>query len=565
MPATPAEADALARQLNLSPLIAHCLINRGITTPDAAAAFLAPQLAHLLDPAQLPDLEPAVHRIVQALARNETIGIFGDYDADGTTATALLVRFFRALGRTAPYYIPHRTTEGYGLNIAGLRALREQGATLVITVDTGSTGGPVIAQAKNELGLDIIVTDHHELTDFPNAACAVVNPKRLPDPHPLRVLCGAGVALKLLMALRARLRATPELLPHGAPNLKQWLDLVGIATIADLVPLTHDNRVLCHAGLQQLRTAPGLGVRALMDAAGITRAQLTAHQVAFRIAPRLNAAGRMAHANLAVELLTTDDPQTAQQLAAQLTQLNQDRQTQEQTMLDAADTMIRADPLWTSRSSLVIAHRDWSPGIVGIVAGRLAEHYRLPTIVIGITETLARGSARTVGAFPLLTAIQACRAHLAHCGGHDMAAGVSLTPEQIPAFQTAFEQFSQTHLTPADRQPTLRLDALLTLDQITPALCQELQQLAPFGQANPEPLFGMRGIAAQSPKIVGTKHLKFSLPTPRGPLGAIGFSMADLMPIMAQHVDLAFTIAPNEWNGVTSTQLTLRHLASTPS
>lgn len=555
-------AEELAAALPLHPIVAQCLAARGIVTPEAAAQFLAPTLADLPDPFALPDMRAAVDRIVQALEQREPIGIFGDYDADGTTATALLVRFFRALGHDVPYYIPHRVTEGYGLSLAGYRALAERGVRVVITVDTGSSGQTVIAQARDELGIVTIITDHHAIPEVPTAAAAVVNPQRLPAGDPLRVLCGVGMALMFAMALRARLRELPQLAPRGVPNLKQWLDLVAVGTIADLVPLIGPNRILASIGLQQLRAATNPGLRALLDAAGTAPGELTAHHVAFRVAPRLNAAGRMAHAVRAVELLTTDDAATARTLAEELTALNHARQSAEGAIFAAADAQLRVDPLWATRAGIVVADADWSPGVVGIVAGRLAEHYRLPTIVCGVHDTVARGSGRTVGAFPLLQAIGAASAALDHWGGHDAAAGITLAAADVPRFRDDFDRACRELLTPAHRQPTLALDALVQPADITDALRIALQQLAPFGHSNPEPLFGLRNIVLEQPRLAGTTHLRGHVRTGAGRIGWIGFSLASRLPLARQNVDLAFTISPNEWNGAVSTQLVLRDLCA---
>lgn len=558
----PAQQQILCESLGLSPITAQLLINRGLTTPASAGNFLNPALSQLHDPFTLPDMPRAVDRIVAALERREPITIYGDYDTDGACATALLLRFLHAAGAAhVDAYIPHRTQEGYGLHVAALDRLAGRGTALVITVDTGTTAHEAIAYAKAR-GMDVIVTDHHEVVALPDAAYAVINPKRPDSTYPFDGLCGAGVAFKLLMALRRALRERGWFATHPEPALRPLLDLVAVATVADVVPLVDENRVLCAAGLRQLAKAPQCGLDALMRVAGVDRARIDSYTIGFGIAPRINAAGRLAHADAAVRLLTTDDAAQADQIAGELQKLNVARQQVEGKIQEAIHERLGHDPQLRDRASIVLASTEWPAGVVGIVAGRLAEQYRVPTIVIGLDDAgVGRGSARTVGDFPLLEAIAHCGQWLQAYGGHRMAAGLTIHADQIDAFASAFEAHARTLLTPAMRERVLSVDAEAAAADLTMALVDELAQLGPHGLGNREPLLVVRDLAVQEERVVGTKHLRMRLGFEAVVHAAIGFSLATHPVRGSRRVDVACTPQINVWQGVTSLQLKLRDLA----
>lgn len=556
----PERATELAATLGISPLIAQVLLNRGLEAVADADRFLHPHLGDLYDPFLLPDMERATDRIIRALGANERITIFGDYDVDGTAATAMLLRFFRALGRECEFYIPDRNTEGYGLNVVAIDQLADQGTTLIITVDNGTTAHIALARAKAR-GIDVIVTDHHEPGDEPTTeAYAVINPKRADSRYPESVLCGAGVAFKLLTALRARLRQTPQFGNGPEPNLKQFLDLVTVATIADIVPLTGENRILCYFGFAQLRAHACCGLQALMQQAGVDPAHVDTYRVAFGLAPRLNAAGRLAHARLAVELLATDDATRAHTLAAELDRLNRERQTIEAEIVAQCEARLAADTAGTERVCIVLADASWPVGVIGIIAGRLAERYRVPTVLIGLGEAVARGSARGIGDFPLLEALLDTRDTLLSCGGHRAAAGLTLQPAAWEAFAARFTEAAARRLRPEHRHRRIRIDAQLDPTAVTPALTQELQRLQPFGPGNPEPLFTLCNTQVVQRRIVGTKHLRLRLAGTHSPLDAIGFSMGEHTHGNLAALDVAFHLEFNTFQGKTSMQLRLRDL-----
>lgn len=560
-PATPPACQTLSDALGIAPLVAQVLINRGLDTPAAAAEFLQPQLSALHNPFLLPDMDRAVARIIVALRAREPITIYGDYDVDGTTATALLYRFFQGIGVTVDYYIPHREREGYGLSAAAVQAIAAQGTRLLITVDNGSTAHAAITAARSA-GIDVIVTDHHEIDEPPADAVAVINPKRRDSTYPFRELCGVGVAFKLVMALRHRLREEPALMPLGEPNLKQWLDLVAVGTIADVVPLVGENRILCYFGLGKLATNPQTGLAAILRVAGIGGDRIDPYTVGFQIGPRINAAGRLGDARQAVELLTTEDPPHALELARTLQQLNSERQAIETRILGDIHAQVRSDPQLLTRSSLVLADPQWPAGVIGIVASRIAESYRLPTILISLASEIGRGSGRSIGGFPLLEAIAPCADTLEQFGGHAVAAGVTIRAERVDAFRAAFEASCRERLTPAHRERQVRIDAHIDATDITLELAHELAALRPFGLGNPEPVFSAHNLEVRDRRVVGSKHLRLQLQSPAGraPLEAIAFGHAEHPAAQAPRLDLAFAIAPNTWNGRTTVQLQVKDL-----
>lgn len=562
-PPVPAQQQRLADALHVHPITAQVLINRGIADPDIAQQFLRPQLSTLHDPFLLPDMDVAVMRVLQAVQQREPITVYGDYDVDGTCGTALLTRFLRMVGATVDTYIPHRERDGYGVHRHAIDVLRVRGTRLIITVDTGTTALEAIGYAR-EHGIDVIVTDHHEIDHDLPPALAVINPKRAGHHYPFRELCGTGVAFKLLTALRQRLRASGWFHQHPEPNLRALLDLVAVATIADIVPLTGENRTLASIGLQQLATSPQCGLDALMRVAGVDRSRLDGYAVGFQIGPRLNAAGRMADANLAVQLLLTEDRDEAVGIAAQLNTHNTERQRVEAEVRHAVDARLTADPLLLAdRASIVLADDAWPAGVVGIVASRVAETYRLPTILIGLSGDIGKGSGRTVGDFPLLETIRAAGEHLEKFGGHAAAAGVTVQRARLADFVHAFDAAARTLLRAEHRERVLAVDADILPEDISLTLAEELAQLEPFGLGNPMPLFVVRDLAVQQRRIVGKNHLQMQFVNAGQIIRAIGFSMGDRPEAQALHLDLVFTPAPNTWNGSTNVQLKLRDMRTT--
>src|ERR1041384_2242749 len=463
------EADPLAvarhsEQLKVSPLLARILILRGYPDGQSAKRYLSSSLREdLPSPFDMIDMEPAVVRLVRAIEDKEQIGIWGDYDVDGTTGASLLVCFLRAVGAQPIYYVPHRIEEGYGLNTAGLRRLKERGVGLVVTVDCGISNAAEI-EAAREFGLEIIVIDHHQPPPELPRALAVVNPHRQDCPFPDKGLCAAGLAFYVVIALRAKLREAGWF-PNGAFDIRPYLDIVMLGTIADMVPLKGVNRTLLRRGLQELSFSKRPGVVALKKVAGIPDGEVSAGQVGFRLGPRINAAGRVDYGVKVVELLTTESSEVALRIAQELDEHNSERRVVETAVLEQALTQASA-MIDGSRHSLVVAGEGWHPGVLGIVASRLVERYYRPTVVIGFNGSEGKGSARSIRGFHLVDGFRGCAEHLVKFGGHEYAGGLSITSDRLDGFAAAFEAVARQRLTTEDLLPLLEVDAALDFPQI---------------------------------------------------------------------------------------------------
>lgn len=545
----PVNQAALARALSISTATASLLITRGVTTPDEASSWLSHQLPH--DPYLIPDMEEAVERLHRAVEMHEPICFYGDYDVDGMAATSIYISFFGSLGANVRAYVPHRQREGYGLNLEAVQRLHDEGVSLLVTSDCGTTSHCEVALAR-QLGMDVIVTDHHQTDGAMPPAVAVMNPHRAGARYPFQGLCSAGLAYKVAQAYEMRYGEA------GVP-LRSLLDLVALATIADVVPLQDENRGFVREGLAQLSRGARCGIRALKQVAGITR-ECTAETVAFRLAPRLNAAGRLDHAILGVRLLTTESHAEAQRLADRLEQLNRERQRIEADMMSEAVAMVKEQEL---PPALVLASRRWHVGVVGIAAARLVERFHRPTIVIAVDEKgIGKGSARTVGGFDLYQGLAACRDVLEAFGGHPSAAGVTVRESHLPQFRERFGSVVADWTSVEAIVPTLHVDAEVQLSEVTTTLIKEIGALNPFGAGNPEPTFAVRGLDVMDSRTVGEKHLKMTVRQGRSmPFDSIGFGMKSLIDrgIPARTpVDLAFVPELNHWNGYDRIQLRIR-------
>ena len=552
---TPATIASVAAATGLSPVAARILAGRGLTELDQAAAFLAPRLADMLDPFLLAGMDEAVARLVAAREAGEQVCIYGDYDVDGISATALLVSGFTALGLKTGYHIPNRMEDGYGLNRDALALIRQQGSGLVVSVDCGVTA---VDEARfcREIGLDLIITDHHQpLPDLPDAV-AVINPHRPDCSYPFKGLAGVGVAFQLLVALRSRLREG-GVLGNNGPDLRQWLDLVALGTIADLVPLTGQNRLLVAAGLQRMGDGCRIGLAALKQVAGV-KGTVSSGQVSFQLAPRLNAAGRLESAVPGVELLLSNDLAQAATLAAELDAANTERRQVELQIFEQADNMLVAQGWTPDRCSIVLWSPDWHQGVVGIVSSRLVERYYRPTILLAALEDgTAKGSGRSIIGFHLLNALHGCAGHLLRYGGHRVAAGVTIKQASLEQFKDDFEQAATAALTPEQLVPELLLDAELNPADLQPGLVHELQQLAPFGMANPEPVLLLRQCQVSAIRTFGDNHLKFTVRLGKVDCQVVGWRMADQADLPAV-VDLACVPELNSWGGEERLQLRLK-------
>lgn len=506
-PAAARLADALVLPLEL----ARILVQRGLADAQAARAFLTPSLDQLPPPLALEGLPQAVARVAEAVVAGQRILVFGDYDADGVTATALLTEFLQQAGASVTAYIPDRRQEGYGLQPRHVVTPAEaEGCRLIVTVDCGAASHAAVAEARRR-GIDVVVTDHHlpDAADLP--AAAVVNPRQGAPDADLAPLAGVGVAFYLAAGLRAHLRRLGWWQRRPEPNLRQACDLVALGTVADMVPLLGVNRVLTHAGLGVLREARRPGLAALMAVSAISPAELGGQDIAFRLAPRLNAAGRLAHARLALDLLCAQDPAQARRLARQLDELNRQRRETEAAIFSDAMDRLKREGTGPQRHVLVLAEDAWHEGVIGIVAGRLARRYHRPAVVLTRCDGRWKGSARSVEGLDICAALQAAAEHLGAFGGHPMAAGLQLDAAALGAFTRDLEAAVARLAPRLGVPPPLGIDAELDLDRITPAFLDALACLEPFGSANPEPLFAARALAVCDWRPVGQSHLRLTL------------------------------------------------------
>jgi single-stranded-DNA-specific exonuclease len=548
--------EELSKSLSITPTTARILVNRRITDPENADKFLNPKLSHIPDPFTLPDMRVAVERIAKALERGERIAIYGDYDVDGITATVLLVDFLSSLGHRPLAMLPDRQEGGYGLHRDAVESLAKQGVNIIITVDNGIRAIDAIKRAS-ELGMDVIVTDHHMPEQEMPSAIAIVNPKIMTEDGDMSSLSGCGVAFMLALALRRHLRERGSL-PDPEPNLKNQLDVVALGTIADIMPLTGTNRVLVSYGLSEIARAERLGLRALLAVSGTDHDSISPGMVAFRLAPRINAAGRLGTAYRALNLLLTEDEDTAFAIAAELDKANRERQALEEKALRQAEHMLESAP--RIADGIVVHGDDWHVGIIGIVAAKLAEIYERPAVVITRGAAPARGSARSGGNIDLLKALLPCSDLLMQYGGHAQAAGLSIEAARIPLFEKRFSEACR-ELCEGISSAALKIDAFVKPDDITPTLMDELKRCAPFGVGNPEPVLAFDRAHASELKLVGSAHMKMRLVSEGKAFDAIGFNMADkLEGVGSDAISLAFTPQYNTWNGRTTIQLKIKDI-----
>ena len=556
-PAAPERADRLAAELGLSRTYASLLANRGFKTAEEVKDFLQPSIAKLLDPFTLRDMELAIARIWKAVDAREPILVYGDYDVDGITATSLLTSALEKVGAKVGYFIPDRIRDGYGLSPRGIEVARKRRIKLIITADCGITAAAEVIAAR-EQGIDVIVTDHHEpLGDLPEAV-AVLNPKRRDDPYEFKELAGVGVVLKLVQAIAA---SRPGALPEQF--VSDHLDLVALGTIADVVPLRGENRIFAKLGLEQLCRSAKPGITALKEVAGLRTRRVESGHVAYILAPRINAAGRLGNAESGVRLLLSTEPQEAASIAESLEEDNTNRKKiDEETLEDALEQLRRlgaelppAIVLWSDR---------WHPGVLGIVASRLMERFHRPTILIASDEDEGKGSGRSIPGFDVCQALQECREFLVGFGGHSYAAGLTIRAEHLQPFRERLCGVVSSRLNPDDYVPKLSIDGPLSLDDCNESLVEFLDRLAPFGIGNAEPLFVAENVRlAAPPSVVSRNHLKLSLKQNGREIDCIGFGMGHMAgPIQAdsKQVSIAFVPTMNVWQNRARLQLKLRDI-----
>ena len=544
------QVAALTGALGLSPLTATVLCGRGVVEPEQAKAWLSSPGGSTHDPFALPDMERAIDRLHSAIQRGERICFYGDYDVDGMAATSLHFLFWRSVGANAEVYIPHRQEEGYGLHEGAIRKLARSGVSLLLTADCGTTSYGEIEVARS-LGMDVIVTDHHQLQSRMPEPVAFINPYRPESVYPFQGLCSGGLAYKVVEAYARK---------YGAADVpvESFRDLVALSSIADLVPLRDENRTLVRDGLVQVAQGTRCGIRALTQGLGLN-GTCSAGTIGFRVAPRLNAAGRLAHAGLGVRLLTTESESVALQLAQQLEELNRRRREIEEAMTREAIAQVEVGE---QPHAIVVGAEGWHSGVIGIVAARLVERFHRPAVVVAFDrDGLGKGSVRSVAGFDVCLALQHCQQDLVAFGGHPMAAGLTVRREAFADFKRRFEEDVEGAMDAGLKVPTLDVDATVALADVRFPLVRELDRLQPFGTGNPEPTFMSRGISVLEKRVVGDNHLKL-LVRQNGsvPLDCIGFRMGGLAKALDAgngRIDAVFTPELNEWKGSSRIQLRL--------
>lgn len=557
LPHDRAAIERLADALRVSPVVAQLLLNRGLTAPELAGRFLNAPLAGLHPPMSLPGMPEAVERLYAAVQAKKKVCVYGDYDADGVTGTAILLGLFQQLGCPAEFYVPHRLEEGYGLNVEALRQLAANGVQVVVTVDCGIASLEEADEAKR-LGVELIVTDHHEMKDRLPAAAVCVHPRLPGHAYPFGGLSGAGVAFKLAWALAVKHCGSEKVTDRLRNFLMDALCLATLGLVADVVPLADENRILVRAGLNRMREKAPLGIQALIESAKVSaNGPIRSEDVGFRLAPRINAAGRLGCARLVVEMLTTPNPEKARQVAEYLESENGRRQALERKMVQQARDLVERDGA-DRLPAVVLAHPEWHPGVVGIVAGRLAESLGKPVVLFALKDgaEVVTGSGRSVVGFELHEALKACDDLLAGHGGHAMAAGAKIRPADIPAFRERFQEYAAKHFPcGAPPAPCLRLDAEVPLSALTPGLLRDLDKLEPYGADNPRPRFLAGGLElVGEPRRIGKdeRHLNFRVKQNGASLRAVAWGMGDRLDELVsgdRKLCVAFTPRVNDWQG----------------
>ena len=549
--------SSLADSLSISDVLAKLLILRNITDFDKAKTFFRPSLDFLYNPFLMDGMEVATYRVIQALTENQLICIYGDYDVDGTCSTALLYLFLKELGANVEFYIPKRLTEGYGISKSAIDYVKERGTALLISVDCGITAIEEADYVK-ELGIDLIICDHHQPKEKIPNALAVLDPLKPNCNYPFKYLSGAGVAFKLAQGVAERI---------GKRDLPfKYLDLVSLAAAADIVSLVDENRVLVKEGINLINTNPRPGIEALMESSNNKHGSLTSGQIVFTIAPRINAVGRLGDAERAVQLLITNEKDKAFELAKVLESENYQRRKIDEDTFDDALEILENSSDENDGAAIILHQENWHPGVIGIVASRLVERYYRPTIMLTTVDGVAKGSARSISNFNIYEALKKCDDLLIHFGGHKAAAGLAVELENIDEFKLKFNQIVKESISEEDLSPEIHIDSKLKFSEITPKFLRIMEQFAPFGPGNMRPVFLSEGVeVANTPRIVGTNHLVMSLKQAGCDrnFDAIGFKMGEYLNIVNSHsslIDIVYNIDKNERDGRIFTQLKLKDI-----
>ncbi|MCX7715063.1 MAG: single-stranded-DNA-specific exonuclease RecJ [Clostridia bacterium] len=548
---------AMSKQFGIPNVISTILLNRKIQTEAQVKAYLSKSMSTIHNPMQMKDMQKAVERIIAAIEKTEKIVVYGDYDVDGITATALLYMFFQELGANVDYYIPDRIEEGYGMNIMAVNKLAKSRTNLIITVDCGITAVGEVEFAKLR-GVDIIITDHHTCKEKIPAAFAVINPKQPDCEYPFKDLSGVGVAFKLILALAMVLgKNTTEV-------FNKYSDIAAIGTVADVVPLLDENRVIVDKGLYALSSTHREGLKALLEISGLEGKLISAGSVAFGISPRLNAAGRLGTASTAVKLILSDDKDEAYKIAIELNEENRKRQLTEQAIFNDAVGMISSDPDFDKKKVIVLCKDGWHHGVIGIVASRITELFYKPCILITHENGICKGSGRSIPGFNLFDALNFCGELLANFGGHAVAAGLSLDFNDVDAFSSKINEYAASVLTPEDMLPHVSIDCLISPNDISLENAKLLSKLEPFGIGNPKPVFSIMGILVSTINQIGidNKHIRLRLEAQNKYINAVGFHMGEYYGKFkaGDIVDIAFTMEINNFQGTENVQLLLKDI-----
>ena len=555
--------ENISKAVNCSPLIAALLVNRGILSPKEAGDFLNISIDNIRHPFSIKDMDIAVSRIYKAIKYHEKILVFGDYDVDGVTSTALLMEFFRHAGADASYYIPHRTKEGYGLQKSHITGIAVPGRiNLIITVDCGSSNHEAV-KAAIDAGIDTVISDHHMVQEKLPEAIAVINPKRSDCASGFHDLAGVGVAFYLVICLRKFLRDMHFWEGCPEPNLKNLCDLIALGTVADMVPLTGENRIFTKTGLDLINSGSRTGISALIKESGSNKYPFDSEDIAFRLAPRINALGRIDHAMEGVELLLTDDPGIAGKIARQMNIMNAKRQNIERIIFDDILEYIDNNPDTLKHQSIVLSGQSWHEGVLGIVASKMVERFHRPVILFAEKDGLAKGSGRSISSFNLYEGLKACSKALEGFGGHSMAAGLSIKIDNLGLFKKEFEN-TVINMSLEDSLPLISIDHELGFNDINPNLIGEIESLKPFGAGNPEPVFLARNVTVVSSEIVGENHRRMLLGQSLGKeekiYNAIHFNVDPDLDENNYFEEMAFRLRWNRWNGNKSIQLVIENI-----
>lgn len=550
----------LIRELGLNPLISRILIKRNFSTLDDVKKYLSPSLNDLHNPFYMKDMQEGVDRLIKAIYNREKVLVYGDYDADGITSVALLVKFLRKIHDDVTYYIPDRVDEGYSLNRNAIDKIKTDNVNLIITVDCGTSDYEEISYAGS-LGMDVIILDHHEVPDRIPEAAAVINPTRSDCRFPFKFLAGVGVVFNFLIALRGRLREDSFWKNGEYPNLKEYLDLVALGTIGDISPLIDENRIFARIGLEMINEGKRVGLNALKEVSGMDYRNIDSNGAAFSLIPRINAAGRVGSPEDAVQLLLTDDLNEAMKIAVNLDACNRERQRIEQVVL--SEILDRIDTTMDLRetSSFVFASGEWHPGVIGIVASRLVDRYCRPAMLISLKNGIGKGSGRSIAGFNIYEGLKRCDSLLVSYGGHRYAAGIVIKEDVIEEFNNCFDEIIREDMAVSDFTPQITIDAQCSLNDIDHQMISQLDMLAPFGNMNPEPVLCVRNVNVISPTIVGNNHLKMQISGDGTSCNSIWFDKGHFIDFLSGPFDIVFTPQINYWNGMHEVQLKMKDMA----